>query len=53
MRNSLPTTEVGASGIAFCGSPGPVLHRKSWQTLDATRDATAFGGGKSDVVICG
>ena len=47
------TAEVCASGIAFCGNPRPVRRWKSWQTLDATRAATAFGDGISDVVIRG
>ena len=49
-QNRVPTAEAGASGIAFCGNPKPA---KCWQTLDATRAATAFGDGISDVVICG
>ena len=52
-RNALQTAEVCASGIAFCGNPKPVRRWKSWQTLDATRAATAFGDGISDVVIRG
>ena len=49
-RTRVPSAEVGASGIAFCGNPEVA---ECWQTLDATRAATAFGDGISDVVICG
>ena len=53
IREALQTAEVCASGIAFCGNPGPVRRWKSWQTLDATRTATAWGNRISDVVIRG
>ena len=49
-RIRVPTAEIGASGLAFCGNPEPA---EDWQTLDATRAATAFGDGIFDVVICG
>ena len=49
-RSRIPTAQVCASGIAFCGNPE---RSKSWQTLDATRATTASGSGISDVVICG
>ncbi|MCY4560068.1 MAG: hypothetical protein OXF79_27650 [Chloroflexi bacterium] len=49
-RKRIPSAEVGASGIAFCGNSKPA---KCWQTLKATRADTAFGDGISDIVICG
>ena len=52
-RGTLPTAEVCASGIAFCGNPKPPKCWQPWQTLDATRAATTFGNGVSDVVVEG
>ena len=52
-RGSLPTAEVCASGIAFCGNPKPRNCWQPWQTLDDTRAATTSGNGVSDVVIKG
>ena len=52
-RTALPSAEVCASGIAFCGNSKPVRRWKPWQTLDATRAATVSGKGISDIVIRG
>ena len=52
-QKRLPTADLWASGIAFCGNPKP---RRCWtpeQCLDATLAATASGNGMSDVVIRG
>ena len=52
-RPILPTAQIWASGIAFCGNPKP---RRCWQhhqTLEATLAATASEQGVSDVVIDG
>ena len=49
-RSVLPTTRVWASGIAYCGNP---RSWKPWQTLDATRSATASKAGVFDVIIKG
>lgn len=47
-RKTLPTARIWASGIAFCSNPESW---KPWQTLDATRAATASESGIADVVI--
>ncbi|MCY3819181.1 MAG: hypothetical protein OXH52_07450 [Gammaproteobacteria bacterium] len=52
-RSLLPTARVWASGIAFCGNPEPRRSWKPWQTLDATRSATASQAWVHDVVIDG
>ena len=52
-RGALPGARVWASGIAFCGNPTPRPSRKPWQTLDATRAATANSAYVLDVVTKG
>ncbi len=52
-RSALPSTRIWASGIAFCGNPQPRLRWQPWQTLDATRSATASENAVVDVVING
>ena len=52
-RETLPTADVRASGIAFCGNPKPARRWKPWQTLDATRAATASGTRIFDIEIRG
>ncbi len=52
-RGTLTTTEVCASGIAFCGNPKPQECWQPWQTLDETRAATKSGNEVLDVVVEG
>ena len=52
-QSVLPTARVWASGIAFCGNDLPEDSWKPWQTLNATRAATASKTGVCDVVING
>ena len=52
-RSALPSARIWASGIPFCGNPKPKQGWKPWQTLDATRSATASEYGTFDVVTNG
>ena len=52
-RTALPTARIWASGIAFCGNPEPRHMWKPWQTLDATRSATASQDAVLDVMVKG
>ena len=52
-RAVLPSARIWASGIAFCGNPKPKSSWDPWQTLDATRSATASENVVFDVVIKG
>ena len=53
LRSILPTVQLWASGIAFCGNPEPPCRWKPWQALEATCSATASENGVHDVVIEG
>ena len=52
-RSTLPSARIWASGLAFCGNPKPEDEWEPWQTLDATRSATASGFAVFDVVTNG
>ena len=53
IRSTLPSARIWASGLAFCGNPKPKHEWEPWQTLDATRSATASGFAVFDVVTNG
>ena len=52
-RRALPTARIWASGIAFCGNPEPRHLWETWQTLEATRFATASQDTVLDVMVKG
>lgn len=52
-RRALPTARIWVSGIAFCGNPEPRLSWRPWQTLEATRSATASQGAVLDLIVKG
>ena len=52
-RSALPSARIWASGLAFCGNPKSKHEWEPWQTLDATRSATASGFAVFDVVTNG
>ena len=52
-RSSLPSACIWASGLAFCGNPKSKHEWQPWQTLEATRAATASEFAVFDVVTKG
>lgn len=52
-QSALPTARISVSGIAFYGNPESKPNWQPWQTLNATRSATASGKGIVDVIIKG